>query len=635
LVSGTAYNTFPAGNVYPNIAVSLGSGDSDTYYFSPVTGRMSTYRFDIYSSPNGTLVDQPVTGNLAWNTNGTLQSLTVSDQAAGADTNPNEFQTCSYAHDELGRLGSVTCTKEPENDTQIWGQQFNLDPFGNLAKVATVTGSTDFQANYVHGGGGSSINNQIQTVTVQGVAQPASYDLNGNLTQITLDDGQGTHNYQWDVEGKAWSIASSEGSAQVTYDALGRAVEISSSGVSSQVVYGPGGGKLALMQGQTLAEGFVGLPGGGKAVYKTNLSGSAYLAYYRHADWLGSSRVTSPATQGGAPTRTGMSYAPYGETFAGGGDQSFTGQDQDTAKGLYDFLYRRESQVQGRWLSPDPSGLNAASFADPQSWNRYAYVGNRPLTTTDPDGLGTPSGCGAGQVPGCGDSIVHSFLVFNSWGGPTQDDMPEGWCPPSELACDVPGHGYMGGLSDMGFGVEDGAWAPSSAIAADLQSGAAAPCPSCGPGQIVGADNQIYQSVWVPPTTALYWSSPDDTWGFYHQTGYWFSAAVGTAPSTGAGAAASPAAALNAPSSMPPRPSGPAQQLKALALMQEIGDAAGTVFMGASVMGAGIALPVGLGIEYPPTLLATVPAAPAFIVGGWFIMKAGVHELINIFSEPQ
>jgi hypothetical protein len=35
--------------------------------------------------------------------------------------------------------------------------------------------------------------------------------------------------------------------------------------------------------------------------------------------------------------------------------------------------------VQGRWLSPDPSGLAAVNPA--QSWNRYAYVGNRPLNT--------------------------------------------------------------------------------------------------------------------------------------------------------------------------------------------------------------------------------------------------------------
>jgi RHS repeat-associated protein len=41
----------------------------------------------------------------------------------------------------------------------------------------------------------------------------------------------------------------------------------------------------------------------------------------------------------------------------------------------------------GRWLSPDPAGLAAASPSNPQSWNRYAYVGNNPTNFIDPTGL--------------------------------------------------------------------------------------------------------------------------------------------------------------------------------------------------------------------------------------------------------
>ena len=54
--------------------------------------------------------------------------------------------------------------------------------------------------------------------------------------------------------------------------------------------------------------------------------------------------------------------------------------------GLYDFLFREQTPVQGRWLSPDPAGLAAADPANPQSWNRYAYVTNNPLVRTDPLG---------------------------------------------------------------------------------------------------------------------------------------------------------------------------------------------------------------------------------------------------------
>jgi len=85
------------------------------------------------------------------------------------------------------------------------------------------------------------------------------------------------------------------------------------------------------------------------------------------------------------------SYAPYGENYGAKGsftaDLDFTGQFQDTVAGLYDFLYREYSPVQGRWISPDPSGANAVDPTNPQSWNRYAYVLNNPLSNVDPLGL--------------------------------------------------------------------------------------------------------------------------------------------------------------------------------------------------------------------------------------------------------
>ena len=82
-------------------------------------------------------------------------------------------------------------------------------------------------------------------------------------------------------------------------------------------------------------------------------------------------------------------YAPFGENYAGSGttDLNFTGQVQDTVSGLYDFAFREYSPVQGRWVSPDPAGLGAVDPADPQSWNRYAYVENMPTGAVDQLGL--------------------------------------------------------------------------------------------------------------------------------------------------------------------------------------------------------------------------------------------------------
>jgi len=86
-----------------------------------------------------------------------------------------------------------------------------------------------------------------------------------------------------------------------------------------------------------------------------------------------------------------LAYAPFGEQYAQSGstgvtDTSFAGNNEDTTTNLYD-AYFREYGIQGRWPSPDPAGTAAANPANPQSWNRYAYVMNNPLALIDPLGL--------------------------------------------------------------------------------------------------------------------------------------------------------------------------------------------------------------------------------------------------------
>jgi RHS repeat-associated protein len=217
-------------------------------------------------------------------------------------------------------------------------------------------------------------------------------------------------------------------------------VEQSASGGYTQIVYDPTGSKLAVMSGQTLQKAFVPLPGGGTAVY--NSSG---LAYYRHPDWLGSSRLAS------SPSRTmysDIAYGPFGEPYAQAGtpDLSFTGQNSDTAGGSYDSLFR-EYSIQGRWPSPDPAGLAAAAPTAPQSWNRYAYVGNSPLNGVDPTGLVLFEECWGGLCPdnaGGGDG-------WDPFGPVRWLDSPGVWgatCPAQYSGCSNPSPGvYIGWTS--------------------------------------------------------------------------------------------------------------------------------------------------------------------------------------------
>lgn len=207
------------------------------------------------------------------------------------------------------------------------------------------------------------------------MASGASYDAMGDV----LSDG--LHTYQWDVEKRPTTIDS----ISVTYDALGRSVEQGSAGTFTQIEYSPTGFKMQLLHSQSFYKQFVPLPGGTEEVWQA----SRASPYYRHADWLGSSRFASTYS-----TRTmynDLAYAPFGETYAASGstgvtDISFAGNNEDTTTNLYDAQFR-EYGIQGRWPSPDPAGIAAANPANPQSWNRYAYVLNNPLALVDPSGL--------------------------------------------------------------------------------------------------------------------------------------------------------------------------------------------------------------------------------------------------------
>ena len=341
-VSGVTYSsgtsTAPLG--YPT-GVTFGSGDSDAFTYDPNTGRAATYTFSVNGSNDK--------GTLTWNTNGTLASLVTNDQIPGTA----DSQTCNYLHDDLQRISSANCGS--------WSQAFTYDAFGNISK----TGNSAFTPTY---------GTQNRFTAIPGVT--ISYDADGNL----LTDNLNT--YTWDSTwGNMLTVTNGSTTVTATYDAFGRMVENNSGGTYSEFVFGPDGRRVAKVNGQSLIKGFVVLPGAAKAIY--NSSG---LAYYRHADWLGSSRLTSTASRG---LYSSVAYAPYGEVYGTSGttDPSFTGQDADTASSLYDFLYRRNSPSQGRWLSPDPAGVAAAAVDNPQTWNRYAYVADGPTELIDPAGL--------------------------------------------------------------------------------------------------------------------------------------------------------------------------------------------------------------------------------------------------------
>lgn len=314
IVSGTTY-----GAVGPT-EVSIGSGtDEDEYTYDSQTGRLTQYQFFVGSQSNK--------GVLNWNTNGTLNSLTVTD-----GFNAGGSQSCAFTYDDLARLATDNCGS-------AWNQTFSFDQYDNLSK-------SNFNPGY-------NTKNQYTTIG-------ATYDADGNLTY----DGS-SNNYTWNKYGKLLSI----NSTNIVNDAFGRPVV---SG-TSEILYSPLG-QIAVLSGGTVSSAYVPMPGTGQ------LSLSGGTNYYLHKDWLGSVRVQSTVPGSGNGTVSyDRAFAPYGEQYLSFGSSAssvFAGLTSNIDPSLHDTITRELSNV-GRWLSPDPSGAG---------WNGYAYATD-PNRQTDPSGL--------------------------------------------------------------------------------------------------------------------------------------------------------------------------------------------------------------------------------------------------------
>ena len=124
----------------------------------------------------------------------------------------------------------------------------------------------------------------------------------------------------------------------------------------------------------------------------------------------------------------------------------------------------------GRLLAPDPAGLAAASPADPQSFNAYAYVENRPAVMYDPLGLqesggfspfwgilgnlfGGLSSLFGGGTPVPSTSIAGQQTPGYVWNGGfgEANGIPLGMNVPGPLSANAGGYCDFGPCGSLGF----------------------------------------------------------------------------------------------------------------------------------------------------------------------------------------
>ncbi len=218
-----------------------------------------------------------------------------------------------------------------------------------------------------------------------------SYDGAGNLTSLT---GVGRLGYDAENRLKTYDNAVSSLQEQGTYfyDGLGQRVKrttnIRGASETTVYVYDAFGQLAAEYSSKALAAG-----SGGR--------------FFITQDHLGSTRLVTKQDKKFAECRD---FFPFGERIAsgqngrslgcyGGGavKQQFTGKERDPESSLDYFGARYYSARLGRFTGVDPL-LNSGRPNEPQSWNRYSYSFNNPLTFTDPTGLYV---CAAGTGDKC------------------------------------------------------------------------------------------------------------------------------------------------------------------------------------------------------------------------------------------
>ncbi len=313
--------------------------------------------------------------NATWYPLGLWTTGTFAYDGAG---NVKRTGNSAYIYDSVSRLTSGTLYPGPHDNGSPKTQSYTYDAFGNIQSVTT---------------NGATVNTPTSS-SLNRLSGVASYDTAGSLTYW---NGQ---SYEYDALGQMKRFCSSTpcpGAAGEEWLYMYNADE--ERVWSFKVGANPRFDRYALrgLDGKVLRE--YANPNyswslktdyiyrDGQLIAAETPSGQRHF----HLDHLGTPRAITDATGNRVAFHT---YYPFGEEATSINQDSermkFTGHERDLgnlAGGGDDLDYmhaRHHSPITARFLSTDPA--NAAAQAQPQTWNRYSYSRNNPITRLDPDG---------------------------------------------------------------------------------------------------------------------------------------------------------------------------------------------------------------------------------------------------------
>ncbi|HYE34308.1 glycohydrolase toxin TNT-related protein [Methylocaldum sp.] len=313
---------------------------------------------------------------------GRLEELV--NRAAGG----TEVSRHTYQYDPLGRrTGHVEAIAGAVTD-----YTYNYDALDRLREVRTNAGAILAEA-YAY----DPYGNRRERIAPDGSIQRSIYDAAQQLTHIRsgADTGSILASYTYDLAGNLVQRSSGGANLDLSYDALERLVSASGTGIAPEAytydhqdrrietsvdgtprrtVYA--GAEIWSEYGSTWtqAQALYTYAGLDRPLLRIGPSGTTYY----HADALGS--VVAVTNAAGAITASAR-YDAFGRILAGGNlpRYGYAGREPD-ATGLIYYRARYYDPTLGRFTQRDPAG-----FVD--GLNPYAYVGNNPVSFTDPLGL--------------------------------------------------------------------------------------------------------------------------------------------------------------------------------------------------------------------------------------------------------
>ena len=334
--------------------------------FDPNSGRMTAINTGGSTKQNMTFTYDTI-GNLKARTD------VFND---GAPTTVNE----SFVYDALNRLKSMSMS-----GTTTLAKTYNYNAIGNLIYKSDV-GTLNYVGPRPHAV--TSV-----TGTIAGVFNPANvYDANGNMTSAM----NGTRAIEYTNFNQVKKITNGGVITQFNFDPDHQRVkEITTKGT----IWFINAGNMPLFErhdgfnqaGYDVMRHFIQTPSGTTAVYiqKTN---NTKETHYLHKDHLGSTTAITSAT--GALVQR-LSYDPFGRPRNVNGTDTPTNLSPDVRRGFTGHEMLPDAggliHMNGRIYDPQLGRFLSADFIVPndehtESYNRYSYVFNNPLSLTDPDG---------------------------------------------------------------------------------------------------------------------------------------------------------------------------------------------------------------------------------------------------------